>query len=68
MSITLRLRNALFLTDLTELVVEGHRFDILEEIGCIPNTFNVTLAFPLEYIWPLVLSIVAAIYSGTLTS
>lgn len=46
-----------------QLVVEGHRFDILEEIGCVPATFNVTLAFPLVYIWPLVLSIVAAVYS-----
>ena len=49
-----------------ELVVEGHRFDILEEIGCIPNTYNVTLAFPLVYIWPIIISLIAAVYSGML--
>jgi len=46
-----------------QLVVEGHRFDILEEIGCYPAVFNVTLAFPLVYTWPFVISVISAIYS-----
>jgi pheromone a factor receptor len=49
-----------------QLVVEGHRFDIFEEIGCIQSTYNVTLAFPLLHIWPVVISIITAIY-GVLT-
>ncbi|KAH9039138.1 STE3-domain-containing protein [Lactarius pseudohatsudake] len=28
-----------------QLVVEGHRFDIFEDIGCFQNTYNVPLAF-----------------------
>lgn len=49
-----------------QLVVEGHRFDIFQEIGCIANTYNVTLAYPLVYIWPVVISIITTIY-GVLT-
>ncbi|KAF8259094.1 pheromone A receptor-domain-containing protein [Lactarius quietus] len=49
-----------------QLVVEGHRFDILEEIGCYPAVFNVTLAFPLVYTWPFVISVISAIYSELL--
>lgn len=41
-----------------QIVVEGHRFDILEEVGCQPSYYNVALAFPLSYIWaPIILTI-----------
>ncbi|KAI0298959.1 pheromone A receptor-domain-containing protein [Multifurca ochricompacta] len=46
-----------------QIVVEGHRFDIYEEIGCYPNTYNVTLAFPLVLIWPAVISLVSLVYN-----
>ncbi|KAH8984401.1 STE3-domain-containing protein [Lactarius deliciosus] len=45
-----------FLIDFIELVVEGHRFDIFEEIGCFQNTYNVPLAFPLVHTWPVIIS------------
>ncbi|TFK25488.1 STE3-domain-containing protein [Coprinopsis marcescibilis] len=28
-------------------VVQGHRFDILEDLGCVPSTYNVTVAHAL---------------------
>ena len=68
MSSTLIVSSALCLIDFLELVVEGHRFDIFEEIGCIPNTYNVTLAYPLAVVWNPVLSIITAIYGGASTS
>ncbi|KAH9068115.1 STE3-domain-containing protein [Lactarius deliciosus] len=45
-----------------QLVVEGHRFDIFEEIGCFQNTYNVPLAFPLVHTWPVIISIISTIY------
>jgi hypothetical protein len=56
------------LTNFTEIIVEGHRFDIFEDVGCYPNFYNVPLAFPLVYIWPLVINIVTAVYSCVLYS
>ena len=56
------------LTNFTEIIVEGHRFDIFEDVGCYPNFYNVPLAFPLVYIWPLVINIVTAVYSCVLCS
>jgi pheromone a factor receptor len=43
-------------------IVQGHRYSIYEDWGCYPTTYNVTLAFPLYYIWPLVLSLISAVY------
>lgn len=46
----------------TEYIVEGHRFNIYEEIGCYPATYNVTLAYPLSIVWPLVIGLASVIY------
>lgn len=45
-----------------EYIVEGHRFNIYEEIGCYPATYNVTLAYPLSIVWPLVIGLASVIY------
>ena len=45
-----------------DYVVQGHRGNILQGVGCLPTTYNVTLAFPLFYMWPPLLSFVAVIY------
>jgi pheromone a factor receptor len=45
-----------------QIIVEGHRFDILEEIGCEPNYYNVTLAYPISFIWPPVLLTISLVY------
>jgi pheromone a factor receptor len=56
------------LTSVTEIIVEGHRFDIFEDVGCYPNIYNVPLAFPLVYIWPLSITVVTVVYSCVLCS
>ncbi|KDQ49476.1 hypothetical protein JAAARDRAFT_143398 [Jaapia argillacea MUCL 33604] len=43
-------------------IVQGHRFDIFEDIGCFPFIYLTPLSFPLVYAWPLVISLVSAGY------
>ncbi|KAM5538798.1 hypothetical protein V8D89_007520 [Ganoderma adspersum] len=43
-------------------IVNGHRFDIFEQVGCYPYVYNTPLAFPLVYIWPLVIGLCSAVY------
>ncbi|KAJ8474492.1 hypothetical protein ONZ45_g15928 [Pleurotus djamor] len=45
-----------------QMIVEGHRFDIWEDIGCLPKTFNTPPAYPLSILWPLVIGLVSAVY------
>ncbi|KIM89831.1 hypothetical protein PILCRDRAFT_60307 [Piloderma croceum F 1598] len=42
--------------------VEGHRFDIYEDIGCYPAIYSTPLAFVLVLCWPLVIGVVSAVY------
>jgi pheromone a factor receptor len=42
--------------------VEGHRFDILEDIGCYPAIYATPLALVLVLCWPLVIGVVSAVY------
>ncbi|PPQ99740.1 hypothetical protein CVT24_009723 [Panaeolus cyanescens] len=43
-------------------VVQGHRFDIFEEFGCFPYTYNTWPAYPLVFIPPLILALISAVY------
>ncbi|KAI0060065.1 STE3-domain-containing protein [Artomyces pyxidatus] len=45
-----------------QIVVEGHRFDIIEDVGCYPFTFDTPLAYPLVLAWPLVISLTSLGY------
>ncbi|KAG2335733.1 STE3-domain-containing protein [Suillus weaverae] len=45
-------------------IVQGHRFDILEDIGCWPATYNVIPAYFLVYMWPPLLGCISFVYSG----
>lgn len=45
-----------------QFIVEGHRFNIFEEIGCYPYTFNTWIAYPLSNLWPLVIGLISAVY------
>ncbi|KDQ50575.1 hypothetical protein JAAARDRAFT_211610 [Jaapia argillacea MUCL 33604] len=46
-----------------QYIVEGHRFNIFEDIGCYPFTWNVTPAYPLVFCVPLLISVISAYYS-----
>ncbi|CAE6406821.1 unnamed protein product [Rhizoctonia solani] len=47
-------------------VVQGHRYDILEDVGCYPTTYGTLLAIPMVYMWPILVGLVGLFYT-TLT-
>ncbi|KAI0789239.1 STE3-like pheromone receptor [Abortiporus biennis] len=44
-------------------IVQGHRFNIIEDIGCNPAIFNTPPAYPLVFIWPVALGCVSFVYA-----
>jgi hypothetical protein len=49
-----------------DYVVQGHRYNIFEDLGPLTDTYNVTLAFPLFYMWEPILCIMSAVF-GVMT-
>ncbi|TFY61867.1 hypothetical protein EVG20_g6899 [Dentipellis fragilis] len=45
-------------------VVQGHRFDIIEDIGCYPAVYNSLSTFFLAYMWPVLLGLGSFIYAA----
>lgn len=45
-------------------VVQGHRFDILEDVGCWPSVYNTLPAYFLVFMWPTLLGCVSFIFSA----
>ncbi|KAL4070136.1 pheromone A receptor-domain-containing protein [Scleroderma yunnanense] len=45
-------------------VVQGHRFDILEDVGCWPAIYNALPAYFLVFMWPTLLGCVSFVYSA----
>ncbi|CCM02274.1 uncharacterized protein FIBRA_04359 [Fibroporia radiculosa] len=43
-------------------VVQGHRYNIYEEIGCYPAIYNTIAAYFLVNWWPVVLGLISAVY------
>lgn len=43
--------------------VQGHRFNIFEEVGCFPAVYNVTLAYPFIYMWPPMFGAISMVFS-----
>ncbi|KAF7372712.1 STE3-like pheromone receptor [Mycena sanguinolenta] len=46
-----------------QFIVQGHRFNIVENIGCYPTTYNVAIAYPLSYLWPNIINIISGCYA-----
>ncbi|PFH48839.1 hypothetical protein AMATHDRAFT_148990 [Amanita thiersii Skay4041] len=46
------------------VIVQAHRFDILEDIGCYPVIYNTLPAYFLYFMWPILLGCISFIYSG----
>jgi pheromone a factor receptor len=44
-----------------QYIVQGHRFDIFEDVGCRPFTFNTPLAYPLVIFVPLVIGLISGV-------
>jgi pheromone a factor receptor len=49
-----------------QYIVNGHRFNIYEDYGCIAATWNTHLAYVLVWSWPLILGLISGGY-GFLT-
>ncbi|KAJ1300850.1 hypothetical protein OPQ81_002490 [Rhizoctonia solani] len=45
------------------IVVRGHRYNIIEDIGCYPTTYMTLAAVPLVYMWPILIGFVSLFYS-----
>lgn len=43
-------------------IIQGHRYDIWEDVGCMPTTYNVAPAYPLYMMWPLLVSLISTVY------
>ena len=50
------------LTSHADWVYEGHRFDLMEGVGCIEAYPNTWLALILYYLWPIAIGLVSATY------
>ncbi|KAF8891686.1 STE3-like pheromone receptor, partial [Infundibulicybe gibba] len=44
-------------------IVQGHRFNIFQEVGCFPFTYNTPLAYVLVMFPPLLLGVASGIYA-----
>lgn len=52
---------------LLDYVVQGHRFDIVEAIGCQPATYYSVPAVFIVWFPPLLLSTITFVYAGKIT-
>ncbi|KAJ8515210.1 hypothetical protein ONZ45_g7353 [Pleurotus djamor] len=45
-----------------QYVVQGHRFNVLEDIGCQPALYNTHLTYFISYTSPILLGMISAVY------
>ncbi|KAF9526205.1 STE3-like pheromone receptor [Crepidotus variabilis] len=45
-------------------IVQGHRYNILEDIGCFPVVYNILPAYFLVFMWPIILGLISFVYSA----
>jgi len=45
-----------------QYIVQGHRFNIFEEIGCYPFTYNTPPAYALVFCWPVAIGLISIGY------
>ncbi|KAI0742594.1 STE3-domain-containing protein [Daedaleopsis nitida] len=43
-------------------IVQGHRFNIFENLGCYPAIYNTLPTYFLVYMWPIVIGLVSSVY------
>lgn len=48
--------------------MQGHRFDIFEDIGCFPVLYNTLPTYFISLMWPLAIGCVSGCYCGTSSS
>ena len=48
----------------SEFFIQGHRFDIFEDVGCYPALVNSIPTYFLFNIWPIIFGLISASYCG----
>lgn len=51
------------LTLATEYIAQGHRFNIFEDVGCFPATYNTPVAYAIVWCPPVAIGMVSALYA-----
>ena len=51
------------LISLLDYIPQGHRYNIFEDIGCLPSTYNTWVAYVLVYCVPIAIGCVSAVYA-----
>jgi len=46
------------------IIVQGHRFDILEDVGCYPAIVNTSLTYFLITLWPVFIGIASFVFTA----
>ncbi len=46
-----------------DYIVQGHRFNILEGVGCLPEIYNTPPAYPLVFMWPPLIGCISFVYA-----
>lgn len=49
---------------ISDYVVQGHRFDILEDVGCYPVIYNTLPAYFLYFMWNPIFGCISFTFSG----
>jgi pheromone a factor receptor len=47
-----------------QYIPQGHRFNIFEDVGCYPFTWNTSVAYPLVFCPPVAIGLVSAYYAS----
>ncbi|OSD03755.1 B mating type pheromone receptor [Trametes coccinea BRFM310] len=45
-------------------IVQGHRYNIIENVGCTPDIWNTAPAYPLVFMWPVLLGCITFVYAA----
>jgi hypothetical protein len=51
---------------ISEYIPQGHRFNIFEDVGCFPFTYNTPVGIVIVSVPPILIGCVSAVYSGTI--
>jgi len=57
--------NCIDISHHTEYIDQGHRFNIYEDVGCYPFTYNTPVGYALVVVPPVAIGVVSGVYCST---
>ncbi|KAJ7088336.1 GPCR fungal pheromone mating factor, partial [Mycena epipterygia] len=51
-----------FLYVAVQYIMQGHRFNVFEDIGCYPDLYNSLPTYFISSMWPLLIGLISAVY------